>query len=85
MALRGTRVIDYPRRGKTGVRHWLPSWRLVTTTILAFLMLVIGGSWAVYASIQIPPMNESVTQQHLTVVDDHGVVLGRRVVRRLFQ
>ncbi len=19
--------IDYPRRGRTGIRHWLPSWR----------------------------------------------------------
>jgi membrane peptidoglycan carboxypeptidase len=78
MALRGIRVIDYPRRGKTGVRHWLPSWRLVSSAVIAFVLLATGGAWAVYASVSIPPINESVTQQHLTVVDDHGVVLGRR-------
>jgi membrane peptidoglycan carboxypeptidase len=72
------RVIDYPRRGKSGVRHWLPSWRLVASTLIAFVLLVTGGAWAVYASISVPPMNESVTQQHLTVLDDKGVVLGRR-------
>jgi len=72
------RVIDYPRRGKSGVRHWLPSWRLVASTLIAFVLLVTGGAWAVYASIQVPPINESVTQQHLTVLDDQGVVLGRR-------
>jgi membrane peptidoglycan carboxypeptidase len=72
------RVIDYPRRGKVGVRHWLPSWRLVASTLIAFVLLVTGGAWAVYASISVPPMNQSVTQQHLTVVDDKGVVLGRR-------
>jgi penicillin-binding protein 1A len=72
------RVIDYPRRGKSGLRHWLPSWRLVASTLIAFVLLVTGGAWAVYASIAVPPMNESVTQQHLTVVDDKGVVLGRR-------
>lgn len=78
MALRGKRFIDYPRRGRTGVRRWIPSFRLVATVFLAFLMLLTGGAWAVYASISIPPMNESVTQQHLTVVDRNGVVLGRR-------
>ncbi|MEZ0109863.1 penicillin-binding protein 1A [Catenulispora sp. EB89] len=72
------RVIDYPRRGKSGLRHWLPSWRLVASTLIAFVLLVTGGAWAVYASIDVPPINESVTQQHLTVVDDKGVVLGRR-------
>ncbi|MEY9929930.1 penicillin-binding protein 1A [Catenulispora sp. GP43] len=72
------RVIDYPRRGKSGLRHWLPSWRLVASTLIAFVLLMTGGAWAVYASVKIPPMNESVTQQHLTVVDDKGVVLGRR-------
>ncbi|ACU74052.1 glycosyl transferase family 51 [Catenulispora acidiphila DSM 44928] len=72
------RVIDYPRRGKAGLRHWLPSWRLVASTLIAFVLLVTGGAWAVYASISIPPINETVTQQHLTVVDDKGVVLGRR-------
>ena len=72
------RVIDYPRRGKAGLRHWLPSWRLVASTLIAFVLLVTAGAWAVYASVSVPPMNESVTQQHLTVVDDKGVVLGRR-------
>ncbi|MFD0633561.1 transglycosylase domain-containing protein [Catenulispora yoronensis] len=78
MALGGKRFIDYPRRGKTGVRRWIPSYRLIGAVFLAFIMLLTGGAWAVYASISIPPINESVTQQHLTVVDRNGVVLGRR-------
>ena len=72
------RVIDYPRRGRSGLRHWLPSWRLVASTLISFVLLATGAFWAVYASISIPPINEAVTQQHLTVVDDKGVVLGRR-------
>ncbi|NUR25710.1 MAG: penicillin-binding protein [Catenulispora sp.] len=78
MALGGKRLIDYPRRGKTGIRRWVPSFRLVATVFTSFLLLLTGGAWAVYASISIPPMNPSVTQQHLTVVDRNGVVLGRR-------
>ncbi|GAA1967109.1 transglycosylase domain-containing protein [Catenulispora subtropica] len=78
MALGGKRLIDYPRRGRTGLRRWIPSFRLVGAVLLSFVILVTGGAWAVYASIPIPPMNESVTQQHLTVVDENGVVLGRR-------
>ena len=78
MALGGKRIIDYPRRGRSGVRRWVPSFRLVATLFVASLMLLTGGAWAVYAAIPVPPMNESVTQQHLTVVDRNGVVLGRR-------
>ncbi|MBW8804106.1 MAG: penicillin-binding protein [Catenulisporales bacterium] len=78
MALGGNQIIDYPRAGKPGLKRWIPSLRLVGSLILTFVVLLTGGAWAVYASVQIPPMNESVTQQHLTVVDAKGVVLGRR-------
>ena len=38
--------IDYPRRGRTGVRHWLPSWRqLLSLVVLGGLALV--GTFAV--------------------------------------
>ncbi|MEU9500884.1 transglycosylase domain-containing protein [Streptomyces sp. NPDC048196] len=52
------RFIDYPRRGREGLRRWLPSWRLWLGT-LAFGILSLAGLFAfVYAKIDIPDENE---------------------------
>ena len=32
------RVIDYPRQNLRGIRHWLPSWRLLLGLCLAYLL-----------------------------------------------
>lgn len=37
------RFIDYPRRGKTGFRRWVPSWKLVSGTFLFFVVLLVGA------------------------------------------
>src|SRR5437879_3788211 len=72
------RVIDYPRRGKTGVWRWLPSWKLVLAMFTSFVLLLSGGAMAVYAAIPVPELKASVGQQHLTVLDRNGKVIGIR-------
>lgn len=58
----GRRFIDYPRRGRRGIRRWLPSWRLVLGTTTLFL----GGLGAlfayVYVSVEIPDVNDAARQ-----------------------
>ncbi|MEV5944145.1 transglycosylase domain-containing protein [Streptomyces sp. NPDC051994] len=60
---RRTRFVDYPRRGRRGLRRWLPSWRLVLCTVI----LGLGGltglfAWA-YASVDIPDENAAAVQE----------------------
>ncbi|MEW1658439.1 transglycosylase domain-containing protein [Streptomyces sp. NPDC093707] len=51
------RYIDYPRQGRTGVRRWLPSWRLWLGSF-GFLLACLAGLFAVvYAKIDIPGEN----------------------------
>ncbi|MCX4549769.1 penicillin-binding protein [Streptomyces sp. NBC_01267] len=57
------RLIDYPRRGRAGLRRWLPSWRLQLGTFL-----LCAGSLAVlfavvYARIDIPDENAAARQE----------------------
>ncbi|MDH6127670.1 transglycosylase domain-containing protein [Kitasatospora sp. GP82] len=47
------RFIDYPRFGKSGIRRWLPSWKLILTT---FLILFGGGVAAVGVAYQMTPI-----------------------------
>lgn len=57
------RLVDYPRRGRAGLRRWLPSWRL----LLGALTLFTGGVTAlfavVYARIDIPDENAAARQE----------------------
>jgi membrane peptidoglycan carboxypeptidase len=55
--------IDYPRRGRTGVRHWLPSWRqLLSVAVLGFVAVV--GTFAVLvARTDVPQPNDVATAQ----------------------
>ncbi len=61
------RVIDYPRQHKTGVRRWLPSWRLLlgaaaTCVLLGVLVVVV---W--YSRVQIPKPSDFAAYQSTTV------------------
>jgi membrane peptidoglycan carboxypeptidase len=65
-------VIDYPRQYLTGVRHWLPSWRLVLGTFLFFaavgVMIVV--TW--YNRVQIPSPSDFADYQTTTVYYSDG-------------
>ena len=61
------RLIDYPRAGKSGVRRWLPSWRLVLGVMLTAGFLVLGLVVAAYATTNIPKASEFAQAQTTTV------------------
>ncbi|AZQ70053.1 penicillin-binding protein [Streptomyces luteoverticillatus] len=62
-AAAGRRLVDYPRRGRRGVRRWLPSWRLTS----AVFVLGAGGTAGlfayVYTSVDIPDENVAARQE----------------------
>lgn len=61
------RLVDYPRAGRTGVRRWLPSWRLVLGTFLVGVFLVVGFVVAAYMTTTIPAPQDMVRAQTTTV------------------
>jgi membrane peptidoglycan carboxypeptidase len=70
--------IDYPRANRTGVRHWLPSWRQVLAT---FGLLVLAGvaTFAILvARTTVPAPNDVATAQTTIVYWSNGTTeLGR--------
>ncbi|MDF9814363.1 transglycosylase domain-containing protein [Streptomyces sp. SPB162] len=58
------RFIDYPRWGKTGWRHWMPSWKQVTSLTIAFFGTLVGIAGIAYAMVQVPNVNLSATAQN---------------------
>ncbi|MFF4820110.1 transglycosylase domain-containing protein [Kitasatospora sp. NPDC001309] len=62
---RPLRRIDYPRRGRRGVRRWLPSWRqLLLTTGLGTAVLSGLAGWF-YVTTHVPEdLNAFATQQN---------------------
>ncbi|MFJ3305886.1 transglycosylase domain-containing protein [Streptomyces sp. NPDC086549] len=69
------RWIDYPRRGRTGPRRWLPSVR----QLLAFFLLFFGGTAAAvgyaYATVTIPDPNPRTLLQNNVYYWSDGTVL----------
>ncbi|MFF2957814.1 transglycosylase domain-containing protein [Streptomyces sp. NPDC057963] len=59
---RGLRV-DYPRRGRSNWRRWVPSWRQVLSGILLGSGALAGLFAAVYASVDIPDENAEARRQ----------------------
>ncbi len=71
-------MINYPRRGRTGIRRWIPSWRLIfglglTGVALLFLALFLSVKF-----IAVPPPN-SLAQSQTTIFyyDDGKTEIGR--------
>ncbi|MFD0261037.1 transglycosylase domain-containing protein [Kitasatospora indigofera] len=58
------RFIDYPRFGKTGVRRWLPSWRLWLSGFLLFFGTGVAGVGIAYANTTIPDIHDLVKEQN---------------------
>ncbi|MET9413864.1 transglycosylase domain-containing protein [Streptomyces klenkii] len=57
------RFVDYPRRGRRGVRRWLPSWRQWLGTVLFFVACAAGLFAYVYATVDIPDENAAARQE----------------------
>ncbi|MFC3573627.1 transglycosylase domain-containing protein [Streptomyces yaanensis] len=68
-------MIDYPRRGRTGLRRWLPSLR----QLLSFFLLCFGATAAAigyaYATVTIPDPNPSTQLQNNVYYWSDGTVL----------
>jgi membrane peptidoglycan carboxypeptidase len=70
--------IDYPRRGRTGVRRFLPSWRQWLALVGTGFLLVVAAFAVLYAKIDVPKPNDQALQQSSVVFFDDGrTVLGR--------
>ena len=57
------RFIDYPRRGRRGIRHWIPSWRLILGTFVVFAGLLVGGFFVALHNVVIPQPNDFAVAQ----------------------
>src|SRR5450756_767909 len=66
------RVIDYPRRGKTGFRRWLPSWRLLLGSVLTIGALGFFAVVIAYATTTIPKPIDFAKKQTATIYYKDG-------------
>jgi len=65
------RFYDYPRTGKYGWRHWMPSIKQICGGFLACIFLVIGFIAYEYESVQIPdPHSTAFAQESNFTYDD---------------
>ncbi|RCG14327.1 penicillin-binding protein [Streptomyces diacarni] len=74
------RFIDYPRANKSGVRRWLPSWKLVTGSSLGFIgFLIVAfaiGLWMVEVPDQAKADARSQTNVYYWSNGDRMAVAG---------
>ena len=66
------RYFDYPRTGKYGWRHWVPSIKQVSGGFLACIFLVLGFIAFEYQTVQIPDPHSSVFSVSSTYTYDDG-------------
>ncbi|HEY2699485.1 MAG TPA: transglycosylase domain-containing protein [Pseudonocardiaceae bacterium] len=57
------RFVDYPRRGRGGIRHWIPSWRLILGSFVVFAGLLVGGFFIALHNVVIPQPNDFAVAQ----------------------
>ncbi|WP_411120129.1 transglycosylase domain-containing protein [Streptomyces sp. 058-1L] len=55
--------IDYPRRGRRGLRRWIPSWRLALGTTLTGAGALLGICAFVYTRVDVPGENALALQE----------------------
>ena len=58
------RFIDYPRHGKSGIRRWLPSWRVWLAGFLVFFGGSVAAVGIAYANTTIPKVHDLVNDQN---------------------
>ena len=72
------RWIDYPRKGKSGVRRWLPSWKLALGIVGTLVVLAFAGLGIAVATIEVPKPNDlAVAQTTRVYYDDGKTEIGR--------
>ena len=64
--------IDYPRQGRTGVRHWLPSWRQVLSIVVLSVALAFGALAVAVAVTKVPPPSDVASAQTTIVYWSDG-------------
>lgn len=69
---RAKRFIDYPRGAKTGVRRWIPSWRLIVGAIVTGFLLMIGMFAAAVAFTPVPEASELARSEKTIVYWNDG-------------
>ena len=71
-------MINYPRKNRTGLRRWIPSWRLVFGLGLLAIALGFAGLYIAVKFIQVPPPNAlAQSQTAIFYYDDGKTELGR--------
>ncbi|MFE4368773.1 transglycosylase domain-containing protein [Streptomyces sp. NPDC056835] len=60
---RRRRLIDFPRRGRRGLRRWMPSWKLVSGLFLLSAGALAGLFVAIYMNVEIPGEHDSARRQ----------------------
>ncbi len=58
------RIIDYPRAGKYGWARWVPSWKLVTGTFIAFCGSMMAVAGIAYAMVGVPDIAAAAKAQN---------------------
>ncbi len=72
------RWIDYPRAGRSGLRRWLPSWKLILGSILTVIVIAGIGLGIAVATTEIPKPNDlAVAQTTRIYYDDGKTEIGR--------
>ncbi|WP_199832284.1 transglycosylase domain-containing protein [Streptomyces pactum] len=66
-----------PKRPRTGWRRLVPTWRIVLSTCLIGVLLLIGGFFLGYHLVQIPAANALATKQSNVYLYADGGVLAR--------
>ena len=71
------RFLDYPRRGKTGWRRFVPSWRQVVVTCLLGLIAITGAFITAYYMISIPDPNTLLRAQTTVISYADGTQIAK--------
>ncbi|WP_454850459.1 transglycosylase domain-containing protein [Promicromonospora soli] len=70
-------IWNYPRPHRTGIRAWIPSWRVVVGTALTGLSLVVGVFTAGWIGWPVPQENGGIGSESTTVYYANGKVMGK--------
>lgn len=70
-------IWNYPRPYRTGIRAWIPSWRVVVGTLLTGTSLAAGVLIAAWVSVPVPAELGTVKNEATTVYYSDGKPIGK--------